>query len=66
MARCFPDATDAQWNDWKWQLRMRIRDAATLARVLNLTDDERSTVNQLGGQTAGRHHAVLREPARSR
>ena len=50
MARCFPEVTDAQWNDWKWQLRMRIRDAQMLARVLNLTDDELSTVNQLGGQ----------------
>jgi lysine 2,3-aminomutase len=50
IARCFPAATDAQWNDWKWQLRMRIRDAAMLARVLHLTDDEHNTVNQLGGQ----------------
>ncbi len=48
--RAFPDATDAQWNDWKWQLRMRIRDAATLSRVLKLSDDELETVNQLGGQ----------------
>lgn len=50
MQRCFRDVTDAQWNDWKWQLRMRVRDAETLSRVLNLTDDECKTVNQLGGQ----------------
>lgn len=50
MARCFPDVSDAQWNDWKWQLRMRIRDAETLARALDLTDDELTTVSQLGGQ----------------
>ncbi len=50
MRRCFPDATDTQWNDWKWQLRMRIRDGETLARAFNLTDDERDTVRELGGQ----------------
>src|SRR4051794_27270225 len=22
--RYYPDATEAQWNDWKWQLRYRI------------------------------------------
>jgi lysine 2,3-aminomutase len=48
--RLFPDATDAEWHDWKWQLRNRIRDGAQLARVLNLTDDEQTTVAQLGHQ----------------
>src|SRR5688572_479285 len=49
-ARAFPDATDAEWNDWKWQLRHRVKDGEGLARILNLTDDERATVEQLGGQ----------------
>ncbi len=49
-ARAFPDATDAEWNDWKWQLRMRVKDVDGLSRILNLSDDERDTVNQLGGQ----------------
>jgi lysine 2,3-aminomutase len=49
-ARCFPHAGDHQWNDWKWQLRCRIRDAASLSDVLTLTADELATVNQLGGQ----------------
>ncbi|MCI0365061.1 MAG: KamA family radical SAM protein [Phycisphaerales bacterium] len=48
--RAFPDATDEQWNDWKWQLRNRIKDVEGLERVLDLTDDERATVSQLGGQ----------------
>jgi len=48
--RAFPDVTDAQWNDWKWQLRMRVKDVDSLSRVLNLSPDEISTVNQLGGQ----------------
>jgi len=46
----FPEVTDAQWNDWKWQLRMRVKDVDSLSRVLNLSPDEISTVNQLGGQ----------------
>lgn len=49
-ARVFPDATDAQWNDWKWQLRMRIRDLETLERAFTLSKDERETVTHLGGQ----------------
>lgn len=32
--RLFPAATAAQWHDWRWQLRHRIRDAATIARAL--------------------------------
>ena len=49
-ARAFPDATDAEWNDWKWQLRNRIKDVDGLSRALVLSDDERETVSQLGGQ----------------
>jgi len=48
--RAFPDATDAEWNDWKWQLRNRVKDGEGLSRILNLTDDERETVDKLGGQ----------------
>jgi lysine 2,3-aminomutase len=46
--RCFPDATDEHWNDWKWQLRSRVRDAAMMERVFDLSDDERDTVRGLG------------------
>src|SRR5947209_3548933 len=30
--RHFPDATVAQWNDWKWQLRNRLKDLRTLEK----------------------------------
>ena len=50
MARVFPDVTDAQWNDWKWQLRMRLKDLPTLEKAFALSDDERATVVNLGGQ----------------
>ncbi|MCB9879365.1 MAG: KamA family radical SAM protein [Planctomycetes bacterium] len=44
----FPNATDAEWNDWKWQLRHRVRDLRALEQMLSLTDDERSMVASLG------------------
>lgn len=45
-AELFPDATDAQWSDWRWQLRNSARDGAALARVLALTDDERAGLDE--------------------
>jgi len=48
--RFFPDATPAQWNDWRWQVRHRIRDLAELDRIVPLTDDERGVIEQIGGR----------------
>ncbi len=42
--RFFPDASATDWNDWRWQLRHRIRDLGALARVIRLSEDERSAV----------------------
>ena len=36
------------WNDWRWQLRHRIRDLAGLEAVLDLTAEERAAVIRLG------------------
>lgn len=47
--RFFPDATIADWNDWRWQLRSRVRDLATLQRIFDLSDDEEQAMTQLGG-----------------
>jgi len=47
--RYFPGATVADWNDWQWQLRHRIRDLMGLERVFRLSDEERSAVFQMGG-----------------
>jgi lysine 2,3-aminomutase len=44
----FPGVVDAEWNDWKWQLRNRVRDLGMLERMLELSDDERSAVRSLG------------------
>ncbi len=47
--RHFPDATPGNWNDWRWQLRNRIRDLSGLARIIRLNDDERAAVSRHAG-----------------
>lgn len=46
----YPDASAEEWCDWRWQLRHRIRDLAELERVFVLSEDERSTVERVGGR----------------
>ncbi len=41
---CFPGSTARQWNDWRWQLRERVRSVADLERIFVLSDDERAAV----------------------
>jgi lysine 2,3-aminomutase len=36
----FPDATDEQWSDWRWQLRNAVRTPAALGKLIALTPDE--------------------------
>src|SRR5260370_9626461 len=37
----FPEASDAEWSDWRWQLRHSVRSLDELARLIPLTEDER-------------------------
>lgn len=48
--RFFPGASPRDWDDWRWQLRHRVRDLAGLTRLLRLSDAERSA---LGPQARG-------------
>jgi len=36
------------WNDWRWQLRNRIKTKALLAQIINLTPEEEAGIDQLG------------------
>jgi lysine 2,3-aminomutase len=47
--RFFPQTTLAEWNDWRWQVRNRIRSLDGLSRILNLSDDERSAIERHTG-----------------
>ncbi len=47
--RFFPEATTAEWNDWRWQLRNRIRDTDALARIIDLSENERAAIERHRG-----------------
>ncbi len=47
--RFFPDITLKEWQDWHWQLRNRIRDMATLGRMIRLSEDERHAMSGSAG-----------------
>ncbi|MFH1480666.1 MAG: KamA family radical SAM protein [Pseudomonadota bacterium] len=49
-SRFFPQATPEDWNDWRWQLRNRIRDIHTLSRFILLSEDEREAMTSAGRQ----------------
>ncbi|MDR1774834.1 MAG: glutamate 2,3-aminomutase [Clostridioides sp.] len=41
-------ATKEQWNDYKWQLKNRITDADLLAKILNLSSEEKEQIQKVG------------------
>jgi lysine 2,3-aminomutase len=45
----FPEARRSEWNDWRWQLRNRLRDLQRLGRVVRLSFDEETAIRRLGG-----------------
>ena len=42
--RFYPGTSTAEWNDWRWQMRARIRSAAELSRIFTLSADEADAV----------------------
>jgi lysine 2,3-aminomutase len=42
--RFWPGTGAAEWNDWRWQMRARIRTLEELARVFRLSEDEYAAV----------------------
>ncbi len=64
----FPQVTRNEWNDWRWQLRNRLRDLQSVSRILRLSVDEEAAVRRLGdhlpvGITP--YYASLLDPANS-
>jgi lysine 2,3-aminomutase len=43
--RLYPDTSTLEWNDWRWQLRTRIRTLEELERVFVLSEAERAAVS---------------------
>ncbi len=48
----FKDATPLDWEDWRWQIRNRIRTKEVLTRIVNLTEEEEKGVDGCGGKLA--------------
>ncbi len=42
----FPEVTDIQWNDWKWQVRNRIETLDQLKKYITLTEEEEEGVRR--------------------
>ncbi len=47
--RYFPKATRADWEDWRWQIRHRIQDVATLKTMLILSAEEQAALDSHQG-----------------
>ncbi|MDO5342643.1 MAG: lysine 2,3-aminomutase [Bacteroidia bacterium] len=42
----FPEVTDEQWNDWKWQVKNRIENLDQLKKYIKLTEEEEEGVKK--------------------
>ena len=40
----YPEASPRYWNDWRWEVRHRIRDLRDVLRVFDLSDEERNAI----------------------
>ncbi len=47
--RFWPGTGPAEWNDWRWQMRARIRNLDELARIFRLSEDEYAAVSRHRG-----------------
>jgi lysine 2,3-aminomutase len=42
----FPEVSLAEWNNWRWQLKHRIRDMESLNKLLALSEDEKLALSR--------------------
>lgn len=49
LRKYYPGTSIHDWNDWKWQVRNRIRRLDVLEKIINLTPDERASVIERTG-----------------
>ncbi len=47
--RFFPQTSDAEWSDWQWQLRHRIRTLESLRRMITLSSAEEMALGMADG-----------------
>jgi len=61
----YPGTSSIEWNDWRWQMRTRIRTLDELARIFHLSDDEyRAVQTHTGSLPVGitPYYASLMDP----
>lgn len=46
----FPNVSDQDWNDWKWQVKNRITSAEDLEQYFDLTTEEEQIIKEVLGQ----------------
>ncbi len=46
-AKYFPHVSDAQWNDWHWQVQHRIRFVEDLQKYISISEKESSEIKEL-------------------
>ena len=46
----FPNVTDEQWNDWKWQTRNRIQTVEDLNKFVSLDNENMTSIKEVLGQ----------------
>ncbi len=44
--RHYPEASQSDWNDWRWQQRHRIKSAQELERLLQLSPEEKAAIER--------------------
>src|SRR5258706_8644777 len=42
----YPGTSTIEWNDWRWQMRARVRTLEELERIFRLSRDERAAVGR--------------------
>lgn len=47
---CFDGATEADWEDWRWQIRNRIRTKETLSKIMPLSPAEEAGIDGCGNK----------------
>jgi lysine 2,3-aminomutase len=63
--RFFAKASPQDWESWTWQLRNRLRTLDSLERVVRLSEDERKTIERIGGRLpvgVTPYYAALMDP----
>jgi lysine 2,3-aminomutase len=43
----FPDVLDSDWQDWRWQVRNRIKNVDDLDKYIKLTEEERNDISSV-------------------